>query len=624
MKRQCAVPVLALVWLVGFAVVVPAGSVQAASQSSRSVKWLSSVMDQYHRSFDVYTDANAAGNHFSARGRMSSPGGEDALPAMDEASMDKPHSGNTCIKAGFQARGTNWGGWYFMNGMLLGDATAPSENWGFQPNAGIDLRGATRLTFWVKGAKGGERVEFFAFGVGRNAETGTPENPYPDSSPKVTTGYVTLSKSWKKYTLNLVGLDLHYVLGGFGWVSAADRNANQDITFYIDEIQYNKSRLGEPRFLVSYKTGPPSNDFDKVLANVAFTYDNAVALLAYIATGDETRARQIADALVYATDHDRFFDDSRVRNGYQAGDLALPPGWLPNGRPNTVRMPGWYDAGAAQWLEDEFQVSSHTGNAAWAMIALLAFHETYGGDEYLDAARDLGEWVETNFRDTRGQGGYTGGLEGWEKPGQDPLLYKATEHNIDCFAAFERLYLLTGDARWHDRANHAKAFVLSMWDETEGKFWTGTGEDGVTINTAVIPVDIQAWALLALREEGKPYWRALEYAEQHLKVGSGFDFNQDCDGVWFEGTAQMAAAYAMTGQVKQWKAVTKYLKKSLDRSGGMYAASGDGLTTGFDLSDGSPWLYYRRLHVGATAWWILAERKVNPFWLGTKTGVGAF
>ena len=25
---------------------------------------------------------------------------------------------------------------------------------------------------------------------------------------------------------------------------------------------------------------------------------------------------------VYATGHDRFFDDSRVRNGYQAGDLA--------------------------------------------------------------------------------------------------------------------------------------------------------------------------------------------------------------------------------------------------------------------------------------------------------------
>jgi hypothetical protein len=38
----------------------------------------------------------------------------------------------------------------------------------------------------------------------------------------------------------------------------------------------------------------------------------------------------------------------------------------------------------------------------------------------------------------------------------------------------------------------------------EKKFWTGTTLDGVTVNQEVIPLDIQAWALLALKEEGKP------------------------------------------------------------------------------------------------------------------------
>ena len=44
----------------------------------------------------------------------------------------------------------------------------------------------------------------------------------------------------------------------------------------------------------------------------------------------------------------------------------------------------------------------------------------------------------------------------------------------------------------------------------------------------------------------------------------------------------------------------------------------DGLTTGFNLNSGKPWLYYRRTHVGATAWFILAELGVNPFWQGSQ------
>ena len=48
----------------------------------------------------------------------------------------------------------------------------------------------------------------------------------------------------------------------------------------------------------------------------------------------------------------------------------------------------------------------------------------------------------------------------------------------------DMLHLITDDAKWHDRADHARQFVLSMWDPVEGKFWTGTLDDGVTANTA--------------------------------------------------------------------------------------------------------------------------------------------
>jgi hypothetical protein len=590
----------------------PPARCEADEACRAAVNWLSTVMDRYHAAFDVYSDADAAGNHFPARGRMSSAGDADALPPMDEAWMENPYAGPTAIKASFQARGDNWGGWYFMNGVLRGAEVAPRENWGDEPNAGIDLSGATKLTFWARGADGGEQVEFFAFGVGRDADTGAPIKPNPDSSRKVSTGYVTLSPEWHEYALDLRGRDLSYVLGGFGWVTNAPRNSNRDITFYLDDIRYYKPRLDEPRFLVSYETGV-GTDFDRVMRNVAFVYDNALAALAFMAAGDMERAKLIVDAFLYAQQNDRFYTDGRLRNAYQGGDLWLPPGWTPNGQANTVRMPGWYDPGEQKWLEDRGAVSTSAGNVAWAMLALLAYYEKVGGSQYLSAAQQIGEWVEANCRDTRGAGGYTGGVEGWE-PNQTTVSWKSTEHNIDLYVAFERLYGLAGDAKWQGGADHAKRFVLAMWDEADGKFWTGTRDDGVTVNTDVIPLDIQAWAVLALRVEGAPYWRALEYAEGHLKVNGGFDFNQDRDGIWHEGTAQMAVAYQATGQQEKACQLVDLLESAQARfgSGALPASDGDELTTGFD------WFYFRRAHVGATAWFILAAREANPFWIGSE------
>ncbi len=586
------------------------------SPGAEATAYLAQVMDQFHTSFDVYTDADAAGNHFVARGMMSNDVEREPVPAMNEAYTTNPRSGITCIEATFEAQGKNWGGWYFMNGVLDGDETKPGENWGEVPNAGVDLRGATTLTFWARGANGGERVEFFAFGVGR--KNGVPVEDHPDSSTKVTTGFVTLTTTWKEYVLDLGGRDLSYVLGGFGWVTKAENNAGKDITFYLDDITYDKPRLSEPRFLVSYETVVSGEDVDLVLRNVAFTYDNALALLAFLARGDVERAGLIADAFVYAQEHDRYYTDGRLRNAYQGGDLVLPPGWTPRGKVGTVRMPGWYDENREEWLEDRVQVGTYTGNVAWAMLALLAYYEQAGGGKYLAAAERMGDWVETSCRDSRGQGGYTAGFEEWE-PNPLELTYKSTEHNIDLYAAFQRLYLLTGQEKWRNRADHAKFFVLGMWDTQQQVFWTGTTGDGATVNKTVIPVDIQAWAVLALGEEGKGYRGALGYAESHLSVGMGFDFNQDRDGVWYEGTAQMAAAYAFDGQTENWQSRIQFLQAARDESGGIVAASKDGLTTGFYLADGRPWLYYHRLHVGATAWLALAEGRVNPFWLGIPT-----
>jgi hypothetical protein len=363
------------------------------------------------------------------------------------------------------------------------------------------------------------------------------------------------------------------------------------------------------RLLASYETTQSTSDFDRVLGGVAFTYDNAVSALAFIAVGDRQRAKQLVDAIAYVQNHDRFYKDGRIRNAYRGGRFIAPDG--------SILMPGWYDRKTNRWIEDEFQISTHAGNVAWAMLALLGYYQTYGGQPYLDAALRMGEWVEQYCRDSRGVGGYVGGFTGWE-PNAKLLSYKSTEHNLDLYVAFSRLHAITQNRVWQERANSAKAFVVSMWDEVEGKFWTGTQLDGVAINRENVPLDVQAWAPLALREDGKPYWRALSYSEQQHRVGDGFDFNQDRDRIWYEGTAQMAVAYQHTGQLDKSKTLLSMLVAAQDATGGIPAVNRDGLTTGFALLNGEPWLYFHRLHVGATAWLVLAQKGVNPFWLGSQ------
>ncbi len=150
---------------------------------------------------------------------------------MDEISSGAPCFGITCITAVFDPAQATWGGWYFLNGILGPTDREPSLNWGAVPDAGYDLSGASALQFWARGAKGGELVEFFAFGVGN---TVPPFQPYPDSSQKVSLGRVTLTTTWTQYSISLTGLDLDYVLGGFGWVATSRYNAGR-ITFYMDE-----------------------------------------------------------------------------------------------------------------------------------------------------------------------------------------------------------------------------------------------------------------------------------------------------------------------------------------------------------------------------------------------------
>ncbi len=169
------------------------------------------------KEFVVYTDKNSRENHYIPSGWM----GDYGDIKMNDQSMENPQNGTTSIEFKFSAKksqGQGWTGIYWQN---------PANNWGSK-KGGFDLSGMTKLTFWARGAKGGEIIQKFV--------VGGIKGTYPDSA-EVEMGPVELSDTWKQYSINLAGRDLSYINGGFCWVTTADLNP-EGCTFYIDNIRF--------------------------------------------------------------------------------------------------------------------------------------------------------------------------------------------------------------------------------------------------------------------------------------------------------------------------------------------------------------------------------------------------
>ncbi len=382
--------------------------------------------------------------------------------------------------------------------------------------------------------------------------------------------------------------------------SRADRPLPPDLRSSVDRAYAFLARMMDLyatgallRLAQSYVPTPALD-----LADTAFTYDNALAIVAYLERGredDVQRARLLGDSLLYAQDHDPEFSDGRLRDAYGADPFVLSNG--------SVKVAYYFGQGG-----------SATGNQAWGGMALAQLYFRTGDSRYLAGALRLGNWIQRNTSDSRGAGGYTGGIAA----DQSRLTWKSTEHNIDAWALFTMLSHLTHDSTWTDRANHALEFVRSMWSPDGGFFWTGTGTDGVTTNLSPIPEDAQSWSYLALRD--RAYEGSLDWVERALAASDGpfegVSFSSaDTSGVWFEGTGHMAAALLSRHSPGDRAAAGRYLASiALAQTSapnadgeGIVAASHDGLQTGFGYA------YFASPHVGTTSWYCIAAQGGDPF-----------
>ncbi|MEI2300972.1 hypothetical protein [Ensifer sp. MJa1] len=391
-----------------------------------------------------------------------------------------------------------------------------------------------------------------------------------------------------------------------GRVDASVVNDAQGLCGAMKTVQSAvRPQASEPSFMPSYRTVREDVDsLPAALRETAFVYDNALAAMAFIACGDTQAARAIGDAFVAASAEDRHYRDGRLRNAYRAGPVAKPP-----------LLPGFWDDDAGRWMEDEYQASTAVGNVAWAALALLQLHRQTGDPSYLDTALRLGRWLE-QFVDPSGSG-LTGGYYGFEpKPAR--ISWKSTEHNIDVVAVGRWLWSETQDPRWTALSESALSFLTVMQDSRAG-FFIGTDGKGSAASNAGTVLDAQVWPLMVLPKQDRPAaWEgSIARIDELLGVPGGYDFNGDRDGMWVEGTSQMALLFALESENERADALIASVMENRDaKSGWLFATRENQISTGLTIDaagQGEEFRYYRWPHLGATAWAVLAITRFNPF-----------
>lgn len=353
-------------------------------------------------------------------------------------------------------------------------------------------------------------------------------------------------------------------------------------------------------FVRSYDHGQDESQLPAGLASSAFVYDNALAVIALTACGELTYATVIGKAMSLAVRKDRTFNDGRVRNAYRAGPVAE----------KAPALPGWWDRKQNFWAEDPAQDGTSTGNVAWAALALLTLHQATRQDPFLADARRLIDWVIANVSSGRG---FRGGFHGYD-PLQVKLTWISTEHNVDVYAAARWLFSLTGERKYADAAAEARQFLERAFDADH--FLLGTKPDGSLADSRMLALDVQLWPAMAVQDPPAQWRSALDFAATHLAVEDGFDFNGDRDGLWVEGTAQASLAYRIAGDTRRSDQLLTALEADRTPSGLLNATRTARLSTGLSIDPTKTepdFFYFRRPHLGATAWATLAASAWNPF-----------
>jgi len=217
-----------------------------------------------------------------------------------------------------------------------------------------------------------------------------------------------------------------------------------------------------------------SYEGDRELKEVAFTYDQALAVILLTILKDFKEAEKILD-----------FYLERVKKGEPIFNA-------------------YYTDGSV------FEYVIHSGVCAWIGIASLNYYQFRKEKKYLPIAYYVAKFLEKMMDE---EGGIRGGPNvGWY----------STEHNLDAYAFFRLLYRITGKRRFFIQAEKIKSW-LNRYAYTHKGIPVRRGKGDSTIAT-----DTFAWSVTSLGAEellslDMDPDLILDFAEKNCKVKVNFD-----------------------------------------------------------------------------------------------------
>ena len=321
----------------------------------------------------------------------------------------------------------------------------------------------------------------------------------------------------------------------------------------------------------------------------AWTYDQAVAVIAFSAAGDDASARMILNAL----------------RETQAAD-------------------GWW----------EFAYNSDTGASrksrilvganAWVVTSIVQYELFTGDDSYRDVALACVNWLLTlrnSDPKAEGYGAFAMGPDYGKTKWDESTVY-STEHNVDVYAVMRLLAKLTQESKYQTYADEVYNYLVTkIWScsADTAYFRVGFKDDDKYL-------DPQSWTVAALGAHGpngEDFSKALDWAYDNLLVKNGvvngvtgihgFDvsasYELPVDKVWSEGSEGMVTAYYAIGDPADAEKAAFFHNETK-----RYQAKNGGVPYATNNRD----QWETSNSVAGTAWFIFNELRINPFQVNAK------
>jgi uncharacterized protein YyaL (SSP411 family) len=199
--------------------------------------------------------------------------------------------------------------------------------------------------------------------------------------------------------------------------------------------------------------------------SAAWTYDQAVGIMALLAVKNEEAAKCCADAMLKIRDNQYHV----WADGYDSASLEV------KAKPIAV------------------------GPNAWMGLALLKLYQTTKNEKYLSAATEVGEFILK--QQVSSPGPRSGSISGGYDQSGNPFQWTSTEHNVDSIAFLSALSEATSQERYCNAAIRTAEWLdREMWDAEAGCYNPGYSDNKKpTISKFPERLDSQTWTILALQ-----------------------------------------------------------------------------------------------------------------------------